>query len=149
VFLVRENLLEMLRAGTADVVVPEPVMAEIQAHGSADPTVEAIGRVAWLTTAPAPVIPPEVVAWNLGPGESAVLALALAEPGSFAVIDDLEARRCARSLSIPLIGTLGLVILARQDGRIAAARPVVQRLRASGMYLSDRIINEALSRVGE
>lgn len=148
-FLAREDLLEILRAGATDVVVPEPVITEIHGHGPDDPTVEAIRRVDWLATAPAPVIPPGVAAWDLGPGESAVLALALAEPGAAAVIDDLEARRCARSLSIPLIGTLGLVILAKQDGRIQAARPVMVRLRASGMYLSDRVINETLARVGE
>ena len=42
-----------------------------------------------------------------------------------------------------------LVILARQRGAIAAARLVLQRLRAAGMYLSDRVIDEALARVGE
>ena len=65
------------------------------------------------------------------------------------MIDDGEARRCARSLSIPVIGTLGLVLLAKRVGRIPLARPVVERLRASGMYLSDVVINQALERVGE
>ena len=90
-------------------------------------------------------------AWMVGIAIGAVslTSLALAEPGVRVVLYDLEARRCARSLAVPLIGTLGLVILARQDGRIAAARPVIERLRDSGMYLSDRVINEALARVGE
>jgi predicted nucleic acid-binding protein len=149
VFLVRADLLEIVRAEAADVVVPEPVIAELYGHGTDDPAVAAIRRVDWLVIAAAPVIPKEVAAWDLGPGESAVLALALAEPGAFAVIDDLEARRCARSLSIPVIGTLGLLILAKQEDRIPAVRPLVERLRDSGMYLSDRIINEALARVGE
>ena len=148
-FLAREDLLELLRAGAYEVIVPGPVITEIHGHGPDDPTVKAIGRIDWLTITPSPPIPEAVAAWDLGPGESAVLALALAEPGVRVVLDDLEARRCARSLAVPLIGTLGLVILARQDGRIAAARPVIERLRDSGMYLSDRVINEALARVGE
>jgi predicted nucleic acid-binding protein len=80
---------------------------------------------------------------------SAVLALALAEADSQALIDDWGARRCARSLSIPVIGTLGLVLLAKQQGTIPAARPVVERLRRSGTDLSDEVIREALARVGE
>jgi predicted nucleic acid-binding protein len=104
---------------------------------------------AGLTIVPGPVIPPAIADWRLGPGESAVLALALAEKGSWSVVDDWGARRCARSLSIPVIGTLGLVLRARQEGTIAAARPVLERLRRSGMYLSDEVIREALSRVGE
>jgi len=62
------------------------------------------------------------------------------------VIDDGEARRCARSLSIPVIGTLGLGLLAKRLGRIPLARPVAERLRSSGMYLSDVVINQALER---
>jgi predicted nucleic acid-binding protein len=50
---------------------------------------------------------------------------------------------------VPLRGTVGLVLAAKQAGRIAAARPVLERLRDSGMYLSDAVLNRALSRVGE
>jgi predicted nucleic acid-binding protein len=125
------------------------VIEEIRGHGMDDPTVQALDRVDWLTILPGPPIPPAIAAWRLGPGESAVLALALAEAGSWAVVDDWGARRCARSLSIPVSGTLGLVLLAKQEGIIPAARPVVERLRRSGMYLLDEIIREALARVGE
>lgn len=149
VFLAWEDLLEMLPQGGFDVVVPEAVLEEIRAHGLADPTVVGIGRVSWLAAVPAISIPPEVARWNLGPGESAVLALARAEPGATVVIDDQGARRCARSLEIPLIGTLGLVLRAKKEGRIPEARPVVERLRGSGMYLSDQVIKEALALVGE
>ncbi len=65
------------------------------------------------------------------------------------MIDDWQARRCARSLSIPYNGTLGLVLLAKQIGYVPAARPVIERLRASGMYLSDVVVEQALARIGE
>jgi predicted nucleic acid-binding protein len=143
------NLLDLLREGLLEVFVPQPGIEEIWGHGPNDPTVKAIQVVPWIRIAPASTIAPVVGLWDLGRGESAVLSLALAEPGSWAVIDDWEARRCARSLGIPFIGTLGLVILAKQIDRIPAARPVVERLRVSGMYLSDRVINEALATVGE
>jgi predicted nucleic acid-binding protein len=130
-------------------MVPAPVIEEVRGHGPDDPTVQAIEQVDWLVTVLAQEVPREIADWELGPGETAVLALAHAERGARAVIDDREARRCARSLSIPLIGTLGLVLLAKQGGRIAAARPIVDLLRGSGMRLSDQVVNEALARVGE
>ena len=148
VFLVREDLLEILRVGVDDVAIPWPMIEEIRGHGMDDPTVRALDRGDWLTIVPGPATPPAITAWRLGPGESAVLAPALAEVGSWAVIDDSGARRCAGSMSIPAIGTLGLVLLAKQEGTIPAARPVVERLRRSGMYLSDEVIREALARVG-
>jgi len=98
---------------------------------------------------PDPPIPAEVQAWDLGPGESAVLAQALMRPGMEAILDDLAGRRCALSFQIPVRGTLGVVLAAKQRGAIPVARPVVEAMRRSGMYLSDRVLNAALSLVGE
>ena len=148
-FLVRENLLDILREGALEVVVPQIVIDQIHGHGPDDPTVKAIDGVDWLRIVPAPEVESVVALWDLGPGETAVLSLALAEESSWAVIDDGGARRCARSLGIPCVGTLGLVLLAKQLGLIPAARPVVMRLRASGRYLTKSVIDEALAHVGE
>jgi predicted nucleic acid-binding protein len=64
-------------------------------------------------------------------------------------VDDLAARRCAATLGVPVRGTLGLVLIAKQRGEIPAARPVLEELRQAGMYLSDAVLNRALKRVGE
>ncbi len=94
-------------------------------------------------------VPPLIQAWDLSPGESSVLAWAHAHPGTLAVIDDLAARRCAATLSIPVRGTLGLVILAKQRGEVKAARPPLEALRRGGLYLSDSVLNAALALVDE
>jgi predicted nucleic acid-binding protein len=87
--------------------------------------------------------------WGLGPGESAVLTDSLGLPGSRAVIDDLAGRKCAASLGIPVIGTLGIVLRARRQGIIPAARPVVEDLLRGGMFLSRPLLDRALALVGE
>lgn len=79
----------------------------------------------------------------------AVLAWPLINPSTEAILDDLAVRRCANSLSIPVRGTLGLVLTAKQQGKISAARAILEQLRQSGMYLSERIFNQALTLVGE
>jgi predicted nucleic acid-binding protein len=94
-------------------------------------------------------IPPPVLAFNLGDGESAVLAHALANPGSGAILDDSAARHAAATLGIPHQGTLGLIIFAKHQGLVPAARPIVEQLRQEGMYLSDEVMNQALAQVGE
>jgi predicted nucleic acid-binding protein len=66
-----------------------------------------------------------------------------------ALLDDLEARRCADSLHIPVLGTVGVVLLAKRGGVIPSARPVLEKLVAVGMYLSGRTLSEALRRVEE
>jgi len=94
-------------------------------------------------------VPPIIQAWDLGPGESSVLAYAYVNAGSIAIIDDLAARRCAEALRIPLRGTLGLVLIAKKRGVLPAARPVLLKLKQSGMYLSDQVLDQVLALIGE
>ena len=53
-------------------------------------------------------------------------------------------RRCARTLGIPVIGTLGVVLRAKHQGRIASAARVMQDLRVAGLYLDDATIADVL-----
>ena len=50
---------------------------------------------------------------------------------------------------IPTRGTLGLVLIARKQGMVAEARPIIERSRQGGMYLSDEVMNRALNMIGE
>lgn len=149
IFLGAAGRLDLLRAAAARVVVPEAVADEVAAGGADDPAFAAMRSAAWIDTASDVVVSPDLIRWDLGRGETQVLALAKATSGAVAVIDDLEARRCGRAVGIPVRGTLGLVLAARRDGRISAARPLLEYLRLAGMYLSDDVVDRALREVGE
>ncbi len=93
---------------------------------------------------------PELIqSWDLEPGESAVLTWGYVHPNTEVIVDDLAARRCAVALEIPVRGTLGLVLTAKQRGTIVAAQPILEQMRDSGMYLSERVMNQALALVRE
>jgi len=125
------------------------VAEEIRRRGAADPAARAIDSAGWLRVVETAGIPAGIQAWDLGPGESAVLAWCSARPGAEAIVDDLAARRCAHALGIPVRGTLGLVLLGKKRGRLDEARPVLEALRRAGMYLSDSATDRALRAVGE
>jgi predicted nucleic acid-binding protein len=65
------------------------------------------------------------------------------------VIDDRTGRRCAEARGITLLGTVGLVILAKRIGRIAQARPIIEDLRRAGVCVTDSVIADALKQAGE
>ena len=148
IFLARAGLIDMLRI-LGDVVVPSAVASEVEQRGPDDPTVRAIKASSWIEVIPDLPVSAVIRSWDLGDGESAVLAWAQANPGTEAVIDDLAGRRCAASLQIPVRGTLGLVLLAKMRGLVPLARPVLEALRQSGMRLSDAVLDRALANVGE
>ena len=78
------------------------------------------------------------------------MSYALAHPKWIAVLDDGAARRCARSLSLMITGTLTVVLLARQHGLIDSAAQVLHDLRSAEFRLDDKTIQDALERtVGE
>ena len=81
----------------------------------ADPAAVAVRSARWIHVVPTPAIPPLLRAWKLGAGETAVLALALAETGTDkdVVIDDWKARRCAEGLGIAVQGTLACLLIAK------------------------------------
>jgi predicted nucleic acid-binding protein len=149
VFLSRAGLLELLQVAGDRLVVPAAVMDEIVVRGPSDPTVRAVSRTSWLTVVETPAAPHLVQAWDLGKGESSVLAWGRTYLGTEIIIDDLAGRRCAAALGIPVRGTLGLVIVAKKRAIIPHARPVIDRLRQSGMYPSDRLVNDVLGWVQE
>jgi predicted nucleic acid-binding protein len=52
-------------------------------------------------------------------------------------------------MNISVRGTLGIVLVAKNRGFITEARPVIEDMMASGLYLSRKVIDLALSKVGE
>ena len=140
----------MLNSEGVDVVVPTPVLQEVSPDlaDPSDPIVQAIEGAGW-SVAPLSPVPASLNRWKLDPGEESVLAVALQNPGCEVVIDDRAGRRCAEAHGITLLGTVGLVILAKRLGRIAEAKPIIEDLRRAGLYVADLVIADALKRAGE
>jgi predicted nucleic acid-binding protein len=151
IFLTRPGLMDLLSELGVDVVVPDAVLNELARLGPDDPAAVAVRSTPWIDVVPTPAIPDFLKAWKLGPGETAVLALATAAvgPGREVVLDDWRARRRAEGLGVPVRGTLACLLIAKSLGRIDAVGPLIQRLRQSGMYLSDELMDRVLKKAGE
>jgi uncharacterized protein len=131
------------------LIIPDKVLREVGAKPEGRMTLDVLARHGSFRTEAERPIPPEIAAWDLGPGESQVLATAQSHPGARAVVDDLEARRCAQSIGVPVVGTLGVILRARRYGMITEARPIMTALRAVGLYVSDDLLEQLLALVGE
>ena len=137
-------------AQLGEVVIPQSVAAEISEGPDDDPARQWIesgaGRDLIRTDAAASRV---LLAWDLGAGETAVIAWAVQHPGVEAVLDDGAARACARVSGIQFRGTLSLVALAKRRGFIPAVRPVFDRLRAAGLFVTPALIEQVTQASGE
>jgi predicted nucleic acid-binding protein len=77
------------------------------------------------------------------------LTLALEKAGTGVVLDDLQARKCAALFDISLIGSLGLILLARRKGLLNLAKPEIERLKSVGLYIDPIMLTRILTRIGE
>jgi predicted nucleic acid-binding protein len=142
-------MMAILRVTGETIVIPRAVADEIEARGEEDVTVRAVHSNPWIVVVNTPPIPDEIRRCELDEGEKTVLAWAMSHPGTPAILDDRLARRCATMHDIPVLGTVKLVLNAKQAGIVPLARPALVQLREVGLYLSDRVLNDALALVGE
>jgi predicted nucleic acid-binding protein len=133
--------LELVAPLFAACIIPPAVDREIA------PTVQ---RPSWVSVeALSRPIDPRVASAPLDPGESEALSLAL-ELGNYeVVVDERPARRTAEALGLSVVGTVGILIHARQAGLLLALRPSLEALRATGFFMSDDLIDLALRKAGE
>jgi predicted nucleic acid-binding protein len=131
-----------------EVLVPQSVAREVRSGPKADHARQLILRRYWRITS-TPKASPALNAWDLGAGETSVIAFAMVNPGWTAILDDGAARRCAKTFGIPVKGTLAIVLLARQHKLISSARALLLQLRTLGFRIDDRLVAAALSAVGE
>ncbi len=131
-----------------EVVVPEAVWLEILDGPHQDRAAQLLPTLEWLRKeSVAPFR--DVVRWDLGDGETAVLSYAVAHPDVTPVLDDMAAKKCATSLGIPTLGTGSLMILAKEYGLINSVEEAVLRLRDAGLWITNAVIDMLKTQAGE
>lgn len=65
------------------------------------------------------------------------------------VMDDHAGRLEAKNYGLPLIGTAAIIGLAKVEGLIPAARPLLERPVQSGYFIGQAVIEAVLTDVGE
>lgn len=86
---------------------------------------------------------------GLGAGECSAIAAAMKMPGCLLIIDDRAGRAEAKSHGVAIIGTAAIIGLAKLQGLIPMARPLLERLQPAGYFIHPRIVETVLGDLGE
>jgi predicted nucleic acid-binding protein len=146
VFLGNAGRLELLRGvANGPIAVPQAVFDEVTTSSHCDRASAAVkDATAWIERLPVSTIPISVAAWDLGAGESEVIALGCQNREAQLVIDDLTGRKCGLAHGLNIIGTLGIVIAAHRRRLVDDPALVFAELRGAGMWISDTVLARAL-----
>jgi predicted nucleic acid-binding protein len=122
------GLLALLPTVYGEIRIAEAVRDEYQAKRSAsepDPT-----ALAWLVVEAVEPDSDLAEIQGLGRGEAATIALGAALQARAVVLDDRLGRRIAAERGLPVIGTMTVLLRAKQQGLLPAVGPVIAMMLA-------------------
>lgn len=141
--LIQLGLVHLLADLYGNVVIPPAVSAELRhERAPADVRTWMSAPPEWLSVRTPSKVDPTIVS---GAGEREAICLALEIKADLLLVDDKEARRAARQVSLPIIGTIGILELAAARNLIEL-RPAIESLSSVGSYVDPKIIRRVLDR---
>lgn len=137
----RTDRLPLLPALFLQVHVPQTVVSECLVHPDL-PDAQRISAAIeqnWLTITNS--VPLDIRGLDLG--ECCAIGCAL-DLNALLLVDDRAARRRAEALGVPVLGTLGLLVLAKRKGLVLEVKPLILAIRDGGHHISQAAMSAAL-----
>lgn len=133
------------------VLIPPSVWQEVVEQGKSRPGAREVAAAGWITVQQATA--QEVVQlleMELEAGEAEAIALAQETNAQVVLLDERDARRMAKQLGMPVLGTVGILIWAKRTERLASLQEALDALQSRGGFrISPGLYQKALETVGE
>ncbi len=150
IVLARIRHLPTLAALAGKVIVPDMVAQECL-HDPRLPGAQQIAQAleqGMLSRQPQfPRFEP-VAGVGLDPGEAAAIGLAVAL-GAPILIDERIGRQVAFAHSLKVVGTMGILLRAKERGLVRLIRPLIDSLRDEGFFVAPALVEQVLQRANE
>ena len=148
--LAKVEYLDLLPQIFGKVVIPQGVFNELQI--GQHPVAFIVQNLAWLevvTVDNQQLVEELQKSFNLHLGESEAIALAEEIGASQLLIDEKAARKVALRRKLPIIGTMGILLLAKRRGLLDSVKDVLNEMQAKGTRISVRLYEQVLTLAGE
>jgi uncharacterized protein len=143
--------LSLLQALYNTVIIPDVVAQELS-HATS-PKIHTILNLEWIQVqsvinqAMADALQQNS---NLDPGESHAIVLALEQQADELLMDERRGRQEAMKLGIPIIGILGVLLLAKQRNLVPQVQPILDALiKQAGFRVSPQLYSQVVSQANE
>jgi len=133
------------------ILIPQAVWREVVETGKGQPGAAEVASTSWITV---DAVKDENLAslllTELDKGEAEAIVLCREQHPEAVLLDEKDARRVARRLGLPVLGTVGVLIWGKRAGLVANLQEQLDALQTQGKFRLSRSVYEgALRAAGE
>ena len=142
--------LDLLKMIFGEVIVPCAVYDEVVTRGADKTGYKNLSAVQWFCIEE--VINQALkqsIMIELDEGEAEVICIAKEKGIKRVCIDEFAGRKYAKLLGLDVIGTLGVLLIAKEKGYIQKIKPCIDKLIANNRHIGASVYNEVLRKAGE
>jgi uncharacterized protein len=144
------NRLDIVQATFDSITIPQAVYEEtiIPGFPGSEPIARAVAS-GWLQVREVLAVSKNIPT-ELDNGEREAIALAIEMNAQQILLDEKEARQVSQNLGLRVMGTLGILLLAKQTQKIPQVQPLLNDMIDIAQYwVKDSLYQEVLRQAGE
>lgn len=142
--------LNLLKELYGEIIIPQAVYEEVSVKVDSACKKEVDSSLDWIRVEKiSNQMAKDMYKTQLHEGEVEVMILAKEVAADVVIIDDANAKKYAKYLKLPVTGTLGVLLRARQMGYVDKLEPVLRQMVEKGIYISQSLIELCLKQAGE
>ncbi|MEW5801620.1 MAG: DUF3368 domain-containing protein [bacterium] len=146
----RINQMELLQVIVGKLLIPAEVANELSEYGKGKNKSLDLNQHKWITVQEIQdKSKMRLLLPSLDRGEAEVIELAIETKTDLVLIDELTGRKVAESLDLNIIGSAGILIKAKDLGKIQAVKPYMDEMVDKGIRYSERFYKSLLHQIGE
>ena len=141
--------LDLMRDLYGEVLIPPAVYTEILVGGKNRSGIADLQAAEWIRVQP--LVDPRraLLLPDLDLGEAEAITLAMDIDADLLLMDERLGRRYAQRVGLVITGSVGILLEAKEMGKVDQLGPLIDQLRAEGIRLSDELVDEALKLANE
>ena len=148
--LARIGRMDLLQQLARRVYIPEAVYAEVVGRGQGRMGSAEVSQASWLAvTRVQDQAEVSRLRAQVGRGEAEAIILAREIQADFVVLDDAVAHRLAVDHGTRVVGVMGLLLYAKQLGKIPVVQPLLDDLRTAGFFIDEALYHLLLRQASE
>jgi predicted nucleic acid-binding protein len=141
---------DLLRQLFGEIYIAQAVYDEAVAGREAGGAKREVSTATWIKTVSVKDrLAVELLLDEMDLGEAETIVLACEIGADWVLMDEKKGRRKLTQLGLKKIGTVGILLKAKQVGLLSAIRPELERLRQQSFSISQAVIDAVLRQANE